>query len=156
VASVTIRFRLADLPLILQNSERAFSYVNIDGDAEFANTLSQLSKTVRWDAEHDLEKVFGQIAARRVVQGAKASFDAAVTGQQKLAENLAEYFLEEQPMLVRAADVEAHGLNVTRLRDDVERAQKRIEKIEKGLQQAPARKHPAPLPVPNPSTLDQT
>ena len=34
--NVTIRARLADLPLIAQNRERAFSYVQIDGDADFA------------------------------------------------------------------------------------------------------------------------
>ena len=161
-ASVTISFRLTDLPLILQNQERAFSYVKIDGDAEFANAISQLSKTVRWDAEHDLEKVFGPIAARRAVQGAKAGVDAALTAQQKLAENLVEYFVEEQPMLVRPADIDAHGRDVVRLRDDVERAQKRIEKIEKALaltsKKAPSSPTPAPAPTPlsTSSPLDQT
>ncbi|MFT5644681.1 MAG: ubiquinone biosynthesis protein UbiJ [Janthinobacterium sp.] len=144
--SVTIRFKLADLPLIAQNPERAFSYVNIDGDAEFANAISQLSKTVRWDAEHDLEKVVGQIAAKRITAGVRQGCAAALLGQQRLAENVAEYFLEEQPMLVRLADVEAHGGDVTRLRDDVERVVKRIEKIEKAL----ARKT---LP---PSAMDRT
>ncbi|MEG0885007.1 MAG: sterol-binding protein, partial [Janthinobacterium sp.] len=34
-ANVTIRVKLSDVPLILQNRERAFSYVKIEGDAEF-------------------------------------------------------------------------------------------------------------------------
>jgi ubiquinone biosynthesis protein UbiJ len=128
--------------------------VKIDGDAELANTISQLSKTVRWDAEHDLEKVLGQIAARRVVQGAKAGVDAALTAQQKLAENLVEYLVEEQPMLVRLADIDARGRDVVRLRDDVERALKRIEKIEKAL--ALASKKAPSSPSPTSSPLDQT
>jgi len=33
--NVTIRVNLADLPLIAQNRERAFSYVKIEGDRRF-------------------------------------------------------------------------------------------------------------------------
>lgn len=129
-ANVTIRVKLADLPLIAQNRERAFSYVKIEGDAEFANTISQLSKGLRWEAEHDLERFIGQIAAKRLVGGAKSVFDAARTGQQKMAENVAEYFLDENPLLIRPVMVEEFGAEVSRLRDDVERTAKRIARLE--------------------------
>ena len=132
-ASVTIRVKLADLPLIAQNPERAFSYVKIDGDAEFANTISQLSKGVRWEAAHDLEKLLGPIAATRVVDGARAAFGSARANQQKLAENVAEFFLEEQPLLIRPAMLEDYAGEVTRLRDDVERTAKRIARLEQKL-----------------------
>src|SRR3569832_2402520 len=63
--NVTIRVKLADLPLIAQFRERAFSYVRIEGDADFANTVSQLSRTLRWDAEEDLSRMVGDIAVMR-------------------------------------------------------------------------------------------
>lgn len=132
-ANVTIRVKLADLPLIAHNRERAFSYVKIEGDAEFANAISQLGKGLRWEAEHDLERIIGQIAANRVVGGAKGLFDAARSGQQKVAENVAEYFLEEKPLLIRPAMVDEYGAEVSRLRDDVERTAKRIAKLESKL-----------------------
>ena len=132
-ANVTIRVKLADLPLIAQNRERAFSYVKIEGDAEFANTISQLAKGLRWEAEHDLERFIGPIAANRLVGGAKSAFDAARAGQQKIAENVAEYFLEEKPLLIRPAMVEEYASEVSRLRDDVERAAKRLAKLESKL-----------------------
>jgi ubiquinone biosynthesis accessory factor UbiJ len=135
-ANVTIRVKLADLPLIAQNRDRAFSYVKIEGDAEFANTISQLSKGLRWEAEHDLERFFGPIAATRMVGGAKSMFDAAVSGQQKIAENVAEFFLEEKPLLIRPAMVEDYASEVSKLRDDVERTAKRIARLEARL--APA------------------
>ena len=134
-ANVTIRLKLSDLPLIAQNRERAFSYVQIEGDAEFANAISQLSKSLRWEAEHDLEKVVGPIAATRLVGGARAAFDALRTGQRKLAENAAEYFLEENPLLVRPAAAEQFGADVRRLRDDAERFAKRLANLEKKLAQ---------------------
>jgi ubiquinone biosynthesis protein UbiJ len=133
VANVTIRVKLADLPLIAQNRERAFSYVKIEGDAEFANTISQLAKGLRWEAEYDLERIVGPIAANRLVDGAKSVFEAARAGQQKLAENVAEYFLEEKPLLIRPAMVEEYAGEVNRLRDDVERTAKRIAKLESKL-----------------------
>lgn len=133
--AMTIRIDSADLPLLLQNRERAFSYVKIEGDAEFANAISHVSQSLRWDAAHDLEKVVGPIAAARLVTGAASLLDAAKKGQRKLAENVAEFFLDEQPMLVRPALVEELGGAVARLRDDVERANKRLEKLEQKLAQ---------------------
>lgn len=130
-ANVTIRVKLSDLPLILQNRERAFSYVKIEGDAEFANAISQLSKGLRWEAEHDLERVLGPILATRLVAGAKDAVAFVRTGQQKLAENVAEYFLDEQPMLIRPSTLQEYSAGVTRVRDDVERLAKRLARLEK-------------------------
>jgi ubiquinone biosynthesis protein UbiJ len=127
--NVTIRIKPADLPLIMQNRERAFSWVTIEGDAEFANTISQLSQSLRWEAEEDLSRWVGDIAARRMVAGAKAAFDTAKATQRTLAENAAEYFLEENPMLMRPEAVADFGSEVNTLRDDVERLAKRIEKL---------------------------
>jgi len=83
-AAVTIRLKLGDLPLIAQNRERAFSYVQIEGDAEFANAISRLSQSLRWEAEYDLEKLVGPIAAVRLVQGAKAVVQGAPEAITKL------------------------------------------------------------------------
>lgn len=128
-AAVTIRAQLSDLPLILQNRERAFSYVKIDGDADFANTISQLSQSLRWDAEGDLAGVVGDIAARRIAMGARSALDAAKSLQRSVSENAAEYFLEENPMLMRPQAIADFTQDVTRLRDDVARLSKRIEKL---------------------------
>lgn len=127
--NVTIRVKLSDLPLIAQNREHAFSYVQIEGDADFANTISQLSESLRWEAEEDLSKLIGDIAAARVVGGARIALDTVRSTQRKLVENVAEYFLEEKPLLVRQQSIADFSSDVSRLRDDVERLAKRIEKL---------------------------
>jgi ubiquinone biosynthesis protein UbiJ len=142
-ASVTIHVKLSDLPLIVQNRDRAFSYVRIEGDAEFANTISQLSKGLRWDAEHDLERVFGPIGAVRLAGGARSAVNGAATAGRRLAENVAEFLLEERRVLVRPAAVDAFADDVGRLRDDVERTAKRIAKLEQKL----AARNVAPAPT---------
>ncbi|MES2024652.1 MAG: SCP2 sterol-binding domain-containing protein [Pseudomonadota bacterium] len=127
--TVTIRMQLSDLPLIVQNRERAFSYVKVEGDADFANTISQLSQSLRWEAEDDLSKVVGDIAATRIVAGAHSALNTAKSLHQSVSENVAEYFLEENPMLIRPQAVSDFTGEVTKLRDDVARLAKRIEKL---------------------------
>jgi len=155
VPSVTIHVKLSDLPLILQNSERAFSYVRIDGDAEFANTISQLSKGLRWDAEHDLERLIGPIGAVRLVGGARGAFASATSAGRRLAENVAEFLLEEKRVLVRPNHVEGFTGEVGRLRDDVERSAKRIAKLEQQLDQKLAQRNAASVPpaLPAPASV---
>ncbi len=133
-AAVTIRVQLSDLPLIMQNRERAFSYVKIDGDADFANTISQLSQSLRWEAEDDLSRIVGDIAANRMTAGARSVFDTARSLHRSVSENLAEYFLEEKPMLMRPQAVADFTNDVTRLRDDVARLAKRIDKLKGSVQ----------------------
>lgn len=138
VANVTIQLNLADLPLIAQQPERAFSHVKIAGDADFANTISQISQSLRWDAEHDLSRMVGDIAAHRIVTGAKSALEGVRANSRKLLENFAEYFLEENVMLVRPWAITEFTSAVTTLRNDLERLNKRIERIERFERTAPA------------------
>ncbi|ALK95522.1 sterol-binding protein [Massilia sp. WF1] len=157
VPDVTIHVKVGDLPLILQNRDRAFSYVRIEGDAEFANTISQLAKGLRWDAEHDLERLFGPIAANRLAGGARAAVSHAGAAGRRLAENVAEFLLEERRVLIRPTTVEGFADEVNRLRDDVERSAKRIAKLEQKLDQRieqlrAQRSTPPALTKPDPTT----
>ena len=129
--NVTIRIDPADLPQLLLNRERAFSYVTISGDADLARTLSELAQGLRWEAEEDLAPLVGDMAAVRIVQATRDAAATAKTASRKLVENLAEYLLEENPTLLyrRAGDDFADA--VATLRDDVERLSKRIALIEK-------------------------
>lgn len=144
--AVTIHVKLSDLPLILQNRDRAFSYVRIEGDAEFANTISQLSKGLRWDAEHDLERIVGPIGAVRLVGGAQRAAQGAATAGRRLAENVAEFLLEERRVLVRPDAIHDFADGINRLRDDVERSAKRIAKLEQKLEQKLAQRSAASAP----------
>jgi ubiquinone biosynthesis protein UbiJ len=135
LSDVTIRAQMADLPLMMQHRERAFSWVRLEGDAEFAQTIAHLAQNLRWEAEYDLQRWFGEIAAARMVAGARAALDAAKSGQQKLAENLAEYLVEENPTLVHPQAMTQFAEGVGKTRDDVERLTKRIQKLTQNLTQ---------------------
>lgn len=129
--SVTISIEPADLPLVLANPERAASFAKLSGDAEFARAVSEVVSSLRWDAESDLAPIVGDIAAVRIVQAARALAAQVKTGGQRLAENVAEYLLEENPVLLYRRAGEDFASDVAVLRDDVERLAKRIALLEK-------------------------
>lgn len=128
---VKLSIKLADLPLIAQDKTRAVSYVKLEGDADFAQAISQLSQDLSWDVEDDLSGIVGDIAARRLVSSGRQIVDVLGRSHQNLQENFADYFLEENPMLVRPRAVRALADQVNKTRDDVERLMKRIERLEK-------------------------
>jgi len=128
--NVTIRIAPADLPLVLADPGRAATFAKLSGDAEFARTVSEVVNGLRWDAESDLAPLVGDIAAVRIAQVARAIAEYALTGGRHLAENVAEYLLEENPMLLYRRAGEDFAADVAVLRDDVERLAKRIALLE--------------------------
>lgn len=128
---VTIMINPSDLPKILTNMDRAFSYVSISGDAEFARAISEVANGLHWEAEEDLAPLVGDIGAVRIAAAARKAASEAKAGSRKLAENVAEYLLEENPMLLYRRAGEEFAADVSALRDDVERLSKRIALLEK-------------------------
>lgn len=129
--SVTITIKPADLPQILANMDRAFSYVSISGDADFARAISEVANGLQWEAEEDLAPFVGDIAAVRIAQSAREAAGSLKAGARKLVENVTEYLLEENPTLLYRRAGETFASEVAVLRDDVERLAKRIALLEK-------------------------
>ena len=129
--NVTIRIAPADLPLVLADPGRAATFAKLSGDAELARTVSEVVSGLRWDAESDLAPLVGDIAAVRIVQATRAMAAQFKSGSRRLAENVAEYLLEENPTLLYRRAGEDFASDVAVLRDDVERLAKRIALLEK-------------------------
>jgi ubiquinone biosynthesis protein UbiJ len=129
--NVTITIQPSNLPRMLSDMDRAFSYVTISGDADFARTISELANELRWELEEELAPWVGDIAAVRIANAARQFLGMAKSTAQNLAENTAEYWLEENPTLLYRRAGDDFAAEVARLRDDVERLSKRVEKIER-------------------------
>jgi ubiquinone biosynthesis protein UbiJ len=59
-----------DLPRMLAEGRRPST--RIEGDTELAADLAWLSEHLRWDAEHDLARVLGDLPARTLVTAGRA------------------------------------------------------------------------------------
>jgi ubiquinone biosynthesis protein UbiJ len=113
--------------------DKAMSAVRIEGNAEFADALGFVFRNLRWDAEEDLSHLFGDILARRLVLTAQAVNSGRTRAWQALGGNVAEYFTEEQKLLVTRTALEAHGNDLATLRDDLARLEKRIDRLRNGV-----------------------
>ena len=63
---VSISLPAAAPLLALQGKDAVMRAARIEGSAEFAETLGFVIRNLRWDAEEDLSKVVGDIAAHRI------------------------------------------------------------------------------------------
>jgi ubiquinone biosynthesis protein UbiJ len=82
----------------------------------------------------------------RLVDGARSAVTGAATAGRRLAENVAEFLLEERRVLVRPATVDTFADDVGHLRDDVERTAKRIARLEQKLAQQAERSAAPTIP----------
>lgn len=128
-AEVIITLPAASPLLLLQGPDAVMRAARLDGSAEFAEALGFIIRNLRWDAEEDLSKLFGDIVAHRLVGGSRSLGSWQQQAARNLAENLAEYFTEEQPMIARRLDIADFSSEIDRLRDDLARLDKRVSRL---------------------------
>ncbi|MBE0620045.1 MAG: SCP2 sterol-binding domain-containing protein [Burkholderiales bacterium] len=117
----------AALPAALRGEDALMREIGIEGNADLAGTVQYLFRHLRWDIADDLSKVFGDVLAQRMVSESKRFAAWNRDAAEKLAQNFAEYWVEEQPLLARPADVRQFLADVDQLRDDLARLEKRIQ-----------------------------
>jgi ubiquinone biosynthesis protein UbiJ len=125
------------LPRLAAGDEAAFREIDMQGDLELAQEVSFLLRNVRWDAEEDLARLVGDIAAHRIAGAARALARGAREAGLRTGQAAAEYWTEESPLIASRVKVAAFVDDVARLRDDLERLDKRISRLE----------HPEPPPA---------
>ena len=128
-SALVVKITPGTLPFLLARDETARKRVEIEGSADLAGAVDYLFRHLSWDFEEDLSKVFGDIVAHRLASGGKALAAWQRDAGLRLAESLAEYWTEEQPLLARPADVENFCRSVDTLRDDVARLERRIQHL---------------------------
>ena len=129
-ADVVLQIPLVNLPWFVLDPERATKDVRIEGDAELAQTLNALARELRWDAEEDLSRVTGDIAAHRLMAGARSLQAWARDATQRFTETASAFLIDEDPTLVRKQMAEQFSRDVAALRDDAARLDKRLAQLE--------------------------
>ena len=119
----------AALPASLRGEDALMREIGIAGNADLASTVQHLFRHLRWDIAEDLSKVFGDVLAQRMVTESRHFAAWNREAAEKLAQNFAEYWTEEQPLLARPAEVRQFLADADQLRDDLARLEKRIETL---------------------------
>ena len=127
VAAVTLRLTPGLVLRLAARDESAWQEVDATGDTDFAATINQLARNLRWDVEEDLSRVFGDIAAHRMVETGRIFRRWGNQSAEGVARSFTEYWTEEQPVIVALRELDEFNRDVDTLRDDAARLGKRIE-----------------------------
>jgi ubiquinone biosynthesis protein UbiJ len=143
-ADVTISLELPEvLPLVVgwafasamqkqQAMQKVMAAATIEGDAELAACVSYLVEHLRWDLEDDLSKIFGDSVAVGLMRLGTQAQHFMVDNVRRLSESLREYAVYERGWLVSHEQLDLFADQVRRLRDDVDRLEKRINRVNGG------------------------
>ncbi len=128
-AHATFRLSPALALRVLGGDDSAYRAIEVSGDAEFVQAVEFVVRNARWDAEEDLARVLGDVAAHRAVSAAQGLLRLQARAAASLTRNLADYLVEERALIARRADVETFVREVDTLRDDIERLAQRVSQL---------------------------
>lgn len=126
---VTITLPATTPLLALQGTDAVMRAARLEGSAEFAEALGFVIRNLRWEVEEDLSRVVGDIAAHRLVDSARKFGAWQKQAALNLGENVAEYLTEEQAVIARRIAIADFSNEIDRLRDDVARLEKRVQRL---------------------------
>jgi ubiquinone biosynthesis protein UbiJ len=112
-----------------QGDEHLMRAVDVSGNARLAAEILVLLRHLRWDAEEDLSRVFGDILAHRMVGAAREFAGWQREAVRRLSDNAAVWAVEERRILVARPEFEDFSREVAALRDELARIEQRIARL---------------------------
>ena len=103
--------------------------VELVGNVHVAEEFAEMLRHARPDLEGELAGFVGDIAAHEVGTAVRSMRAWAARARRALEADVADYLQHERGVLPTALEARAFFADVERLRDDVERAERRLEKL---------------------------
>jgi ubiquinone biosynthesis protein UbiJ len=129
--SLRIALRAGALGALARGEDHFMREVDIEGNARLAQEVLHLARHLRWDFEEDLSRLVGDAPAHAMAQALRGVVSWHRDAARRLGENLMEYALEEGRLVAPRAEFAAFAADVARLRDAIERLEKRLERVER-------------------------
>ncbi|HVP08338.1 MAG TPA: sterol-binding protein [Burkholderiales bacterium] len=117
------------LAAAVQGEEQLLRVLEVTGNARLASEVMFLFRHLRWDAEEELSRWVGDIAAHRLAGVARRAAAWHADAARRVAGSLVEYAAEEGGLLVRRGELAGLAAAQARLRDGLERLEKRIARL---------------------------
>ena len=128
-ASLTITAGPGALAAALQGEEQLLRAVEVAGNARLASEVMFLFRHLRWDGEEAAARIVGDVAAHRLAGFARRVGAWHADAARRISESLVEYATEEKLLLVKRGELDEVAASHARLRDGLERLEKRIDQI---------------------------
>lgn len=116
----------------LGGTDAAMKHVRIAGNAEFGEALGFVIRNLEWDAEADLARMVGNVAAPRIHRSVLALLSWQRDMLQRGADNVRDFLVHERPTLVARLELESWAAELITLADDLARLEKRINRLKPG------------------------
>ena len=120
---------------LVSGDAHAKTLIKVDGDVHVATEVSKVLQQMRWDIEEDISHITGDIAAYKIGEVTQSMFAQAKKQTTQLADMMTEYWQEEKPVIAKKRHVEQFNTEVDTLRNDVDRFEKKIEKLAQQLKE---------------------
>jgi ubiquinone biosynthesis protein UbiJ len=124
-----VRFSPFLLPRLAAREPAAFDEIEMQGDPALAEDVRYLARNLTWDVEEDLSKVTGDVAAHRIVGGARAFRAWSSDASLRVAQGAAEYWTEEQPLIASRVKLEDFAREVAALEARLASLEARIARL---------------------------
>ena len=128
--SLVITIRPDALAAAVKGEDHLLRSIDVAGNAKLASEVLFLVRHLRWDVEEDLSKFVGDVAARRLTGLARDAAAWHADAAKRIAASFMEYAVEEKRVLVKRAALAEFSGAVARLRDGLERLEKRVERLD--------------------------
>jgi ubiquinone biosynthesis protein UbiJ len=132
VASLVVTIRPDALAAAVKGEEHLLRAIDVAGNAELAGEVMFLVRHLRWDVEEEVAKFVGDAAAHRLIELAKDAAAWHADTARRVAGSFVAYAAEEKQLLVKGVELAAIATAHARLRDALERLEKRIERLAGG------------------------
>jgi len=109
------------------------SKVKLGGDLQVAEAFADLLRVARPDLEEALSDWTGDIAAHAIGERVRGLVSWSMRASKAIGLDTTEYLQEESSLLPGPRQVRAFCAEVDHLRDDVERAAERLERLSQAL-----------------------
>lgn len=104
--------------------------LRVDGDEGFARALWYVASQLDWDYEEDLSRVTGDLIAHRIGETMRTLAATARDSARRVGLAAAEFVTEESRVTPPAAEIAAWLSDVDTLRDDLDRLDQRVARLE--------------------------
>ena len=104
--------------------------LDLSGDAESADQFQQLLTYAKPDIEEELSRVVGDVAAHRLGEFARGLGRWGRAARSTMGTNIREYLQEESRDAPSRYEVETFTDEVNKLRDDVDRIEARLNRLQ--------------------------
>ena len=128
-ADAEITFHQSALQKVLQGQTPGVGDVALDGDTELALALLPLMGSLRYYANDDISRLFGDAAAGGINRRAAQVGGTLKQIGQSLMAQWGDFAREPEAPVISREEFDAWTAEVERLRDDIERLQARLNKI---------------------------